>query len=163
MIKKNTHWCSRLRAKKGPAPPPPPPPREFRRHILSWRKFQAASFKRRLHSVQNSVKYINSRTDSVRGQCGLNQIYCSNLLLAKLKRGWFPKLCNVQSNPIDWPRLTGPAKTSIRHWSTVVRLKSKPCWVYNHACRLSHNMHNTHALSYNVAVWKWNNAMQYYL
>ena len=38
---------SRLRAKKGPAPPP----REFCRHILSWSKFQAASFKRCLHSV----------------------------------------------------------------------------------------------------------------
>ena len=31
--------------------PPPPPPREFCRNILSWRKFQAASFKRCLHSV----------------------------------------------------------------------------------------------------------------
>ena len=43
----------RLRAKKGPAPPPPP--REFCRHILSWRKFQAASFKRCLHSVLRGV------------------------------------------------------------------------------------------------------------
>ena len=45
----------RLRAKKGPAHPPPPPPREFRRHILYWREFQAASFKRCLHSVLRGV------------------------------------------------------------------------------------------------------------
>ena len=32
-----------------------PPPREFCRHILSWRKFQAASFKRCLHSVLRGV------------------------------------------------------------------------------------------------------------
>ena len=41
----------RLRAKKGPAPPP----REFRRDILSLRKFQAVSFKRCLHSVLRGV------------------------------------------------------------------------------------------------------------
>ena len=34
---------------------PPIPPREFCRHILSWRKFQAASFKRCLHSVLRGV------------------------------------------------------------------------------------------------------------
>ena len=34
---------------------PPHPPREFCRHILSWRKFQAASFKRCLHSVLRGV------------------------------------------------------------------------------------------------------------
>ena len=33
----------------------PPPPREFCRHILSGRKFQAASFKRCLHSVLRGV------------------------------------------------------------------------------------------------------------
>ena len=32
-----------------------PPPREFCRHILSWRKFQAASFKRCLHFVLRGV------------------------------------------------------------------------------------------------------------
>ena len=48
-----SYSSTRLRAKKGPAPPPPP--REFRRHILSWRKFQAASFKRCLHSVLRGV------------------------------------------------------------------------------------------------------------
>ena len=42
---------NRLRAKKGPAPPP----REFCRHILTCREFQAASFKRCLHSVLRGV------------------------------------------------------------------------------------------------------------
>ena len=38
-----------------------PPPREFCRHILSWRKFQAASFKRCLHSVLRGYHVLRLR------------------------------------------------------------------------------------------------------